>query len=105
MATLSGRDEALNYAVLYAWWGKHDLARRYLARGLEPGRRDVVRPPTVAAAYAWLGDHEEAFRWLERGWAERAPTMVRLGWNTTLAPIRSDPRYTTLLKRMKLPTE
>jgi hypothetical protein len=53
--------------------------------------------------YAGLGDKDEAFRLLEKGYQEHAAAMLYLAVDPFWNVLRSDPRYTDLLRRMKLP--
>jgi TolB-like protein/Tfp pilus assembly protein PilF len=57
---------------------------------------------SVALAHLALGDKDSAFLWLERGVEERDQMVQNLKVSPQWDPIRSDPRYHTLLKRMKL---
>ncbi len=55
----------------------------------------------IALVYCGLGDKDNAFGWLERAYQERAmPNDLRVHpvWDS----LRSDPRFTTLLKKMGL---
>ncbi len=48
-----------------------------------------------------LGEKDQAFEWLERSYQERdlgAWLRVELQWD----PLRDDPRFTDLLRRMNL---
>ena len=59
--------------------------------------------PAVAGAYAALGDKDKAFEYLEKAYASRSIELtleIRYPW---FDPIRSDPRYADLMKRMGLP--
>jgi hypothetical protein len=51
-----------------------------------------------------LGDHERALTWLERAVEERAPYVAMMAVEPALDPLRSDPRFVRLLKRLGLPT-
>jgi len=53
--------------------------------------------------YAGLGDKDEAFRLLEKGYAEHSATMPWLGTDVFWFGMRSDPRYSDLLRRIGLP--
>jgi tetratricopeptide (TPR) repeat protein len=53
--------------------------------------------------YAGLGDKDEAFRWLEKGYVEHSAGMAYLAVDPFWDSVRSDPRYTDLLRRMGLP--
>jgi serine/threonine protein kinase len=50
-----------------------------------------------------LGRAEEAIGWLEQGFARHDPQMVYLKVSPLLDPVRSDPRYKVLVKKMKFP--
>jgi len=47
-----------------------------------------------------LGDKNRAFEWLERTYAERSPKLVYLKVEPQLDPLRSDPRFGTLMAKM-----
>jgi TolB-like protein/Tfp pilus assembly protein PilF len=62
-----------------------------------------VPPFQIAWAYAGLGDNDQAFAWLERAYEERRIRMQWLNVDPLLARLRSDPRFTDLVRRMGLP--
>jgi hypothetical protein len=47
----------------------------------------------------------EAFAWLERGYRERDPQMIALKAFPPFDPLRSDPRFDDLLRRIGFPEE
>ena len=49
-----------------------------------------------------LGDKDRAFEWLDKAYEERSSTMSNLKVTPWLAPLRDDPRYHDLLRRMNL---
>ena len=51
-----------------------------------------------------LTPQEHAFAWLERSYQERKPKMVWLNVDPLLDPLRSDPRFHDLVRRVGLPT-
>jgi len=55
----------------------------------------------VAVIYTALGDSNQAMAWLERGAAERFNPGVLL--RPGLDPLRTDPRFVTLMRRVGLP--
>ncbi len=56
----------------------------------------------VAAVYAGLGDKDKAFEWLEKAFQTKEDlTFTR--WQIPFEPLRDDPRFKVLLKRMNLP--
>ena len=50
-----------------------------------------------------LGEIDEAFEWLERAYQDRNAWMVFLQVVPWLDPLRSDPRFQDLLRRMNFP--
>jgi len=56
-------------------------------------------------AYAGVGYNEQAFAILERSFEERRDRMVWLNVDPLLDPLRSDPRFTDLVRRIGLPTQ
>jgi serine/threonine protein kinase/Tfp pilus assembly protein PilF len=61
-----------------------------------------VASDIVASVYVALGDKEKAFEYLEKGYRERAGWMVWLKVDPIWDPIRPDPRFNALLKKMNL---
>jgi tetratricopeptide (TPR) repeat protein len=56
-----------------------------------------------ATIYAGLGDNDEAFRLLEKAYKEHSGSMIFLAVDPFWYSMRSDPRYTDLLRGMGLP--
>ena len=59
----------------------------------------------IAEVYAFRGQRERAFEWLERSLALQDAGMRYLKHDPLLRPLRADPRYVTLLKKMNLPVD
>ena len=57
----------------------------------------------VAMNYAALGQRDEAFNALEKAYAQRSGDLIFLKTETELDPLRSDPRFQALVRRMKFP--
>jgi len=58
----------------------------------------------MALIYAGLGGKDQAFEWLERAYDERDKGILFLMVDPPLDPLRSDPRFQDLLRRMNLPS-
>ena len=58
----------------------------------------------IAQAYAFRGETDKAFEWLERAYEQRDGGLTDLKVDPLLRPLRHDPRYTELLKKMRLPS-
>ena len=56
-----------------------------------------------AELYADLGDHNQAFRWLNTAYQERDYWLIDLKTNFLLDPLRSDPRFAELVRKVGLP--
>ena len=75
-----------------------DLRDRIIALG----RHRYVSPSDLAKAHLALGDHDAAFEALERAFGERRGLLVYLRVEPIFDPIRSDPRFLELVRRMGL---
>ena len=53
--------------------------------------------------YAALGDADSAFEWLTRGYEGHYPGMAWLKVIPDMDPLRDDPRFQDLLRRMNFP--
>ena len=59
-------------------------------------------PCSIALRYVDVGDYERAIDWLETAYEERDPNLPYLG-KPLYDPMRSNPRFQALLRRMGLP--
>jgi hypothetical protein len=57
----------------------------------------------VAAVHGALGDRNEAFVRLERGLREKDVTMIQIRRHPWLDPLRDDPRFDDIVRRMNFP--
>ncbi len=98
----NGNDRSLWLTLIVQEWGtavEADQAVAALVKRL--GNSD---PISVAEAYAWRGDADRAFEWLGRA-NTRHICFPDLKYDPLLRKVRSDPRYTTLLRNAKLPLD
>ena len=58
----------------------------------------------MAQIYAQLGDKNAAFAALDRAWEVRDASLLGVKVNPFLNPLRSDPRYAALVRRVGFPT-
>jgi serine/threonine protein kinase/predicted Zn-dependent protease len=63
----------------------------------------IVTPFFIASAYASADDTEKAFLWLEKAFQERSGYLVYIDVEARFDPLRSDPRFAHLLRRMRHP--
>jgi TolB-like protein len=78
-------------------------AREVLGRLEEISKTRYVCPYQVGAIYAHLGEKDEAFRRLEKAFKVRSQCVPFLKVDPQLDPIRSDPRYADLVRRLAFP--
>jgi len=96
----ASRDALLGYA--YAMSGRRADALRMLAELDERSKREYVPASTRALIYIGLGDKDQAFVWLDRAYDERDWRLRELKTQPMFDSLRSDERFTRLLKRMRL---
>jgi tetratricopeptide (TPR) repeat protein len=83
------------------YW-KQILALVERRRQLDPN----TAPPSfnIAVLYAFAGDMDRAFEYFEKSFESREVDILRLN-GPSLAPLRSDPRFQDLVRRVGLPQE
>jgi len=92
----------------YALAGRRGDAIKILNGLKARSKREFVWPDLLAYIYAALGEKDQAFTWLEKAYDERCVHLlidpvphvrIRALWD----PLRSDPRFQDLLRRMNFP--
>lgn len=82
--------------------GQTDAAREVVSDLEKPSRQGHVAPSAIAIVYVGLGDKDQAFQWLDKALDDRDDTLAYLKVDPTYDSLRSDPRWTRLLRRLKL---
>ncbi|HYW43312.1 MAG TPA: protein kinase [Bryobacteraceae bacterium] len=95
--------EALVLAYVYAVSGKPVEARKILEDFNTFSKTSYVDAFWVARVYAGLGEKDKALEYLERAYREHSGTMWALKMDPQCDPLRSDPRFQDLLRRMNFP--
>jgi TolB-like protein/DNA-binding winged helix-turn-helix (wHTH) protein/Tfp pilus assembly protein PilF len=90
-------------AYLYARTGRRTEARAALAKSLQLSKGKQVSSGAVALTYAALGEKNESFQWLEKAYTDRSSFMTSLKYWSVFDPLRGDPRFADLLRRVGLP--
>jgi len=85
---------------VYSAEGNKAEALKALEKLKEQSRRGYVSPYYLARAYTALGMKDEALAWLQKGVDTFSGGMDRLKVEPAFDPLRSDPRFQELLKRM-----
>jgi serine/threonine-protein kinase len=101
--------EQINYvfglARLHSQAGNVDEAGRLwseYAKMEDVDSYKVINPLTVAQYYAWQGDLDKAFECLETAYEQKNMWLTRITVHPVWEPLRGDPRYENLVKRMGL---
>ncbi len=81
--------------------GRPDAARHILRGFLEQSRRGPFPALAIAQVYIGLGEKDRAFEWLDKAIDQR-DLDVTLLWDSPYELLRTDPRFSLLLRRMKL---
>jgi DNA-binding winged helix-turn-helix (wHTH) protein/Flp pilus assembly protein TadD len=89
-------------AHAYAISGNREEAHKLLERLDEMAKLRHVRSFPFVVAYTALGDLDQVFAWLEKAQRERCDSLPCLKVMPLFDCLRSDPRYTDLMKRAGL---
>jgi len=87
----------------YAVSGNTREAKRILEELKQPSGKNYVDPWAIALVYAGLGEKDRAMEWLEMAYENRDHDMAYCKVWPHFDPLRSDPRFQDLLRRMNLP--
>jgi TolB-like protein/Tfp pilus assembly protein PilF len=86
----------------YARAGQMNAAMKTISLLEDHVRKDGVGRYEIALVYAGLGKKKEAFKWLEESYAARDVGLLYLKVDPLLNPLRSDPRFDDLVRRVGL---
>jgi eukaryotic-like serine/threonine-protein kinase len=91
----------LGYA--YALAGRRQEAQKALNELLELSKQRYVSPGQLGIIYIALGEKDKAFERLEEAYRVYDLNLMRLKVERRFDPLRSDPRFDDLVKRIGLP--
>jgi TolB-like protein/Tfp pilus assembly protein PilF len=89
--------------MAYGAVGKRSEASKILDKFKELSKSRYIPPTSQANILAHMGKKDEAFKELEKGFEDRSWIMCQLKVNPIFDPLRRDPRFDALLRRMNFP--
>lgn len=103
-AVISGNKPLVLGALghVYGSMGNRNEALRIIDQLQAESATVYVSPVHLAQVYAGLGDSASAMRWLERAYQDRSNDLVFLKVDPQFDTLRSEPKFTELLKRIGL---
>ncbi len=90
-------------AHAYALSGNKVDARRLLAELEEKSKQEFVSPYLVATVYVTLDEKQRAIELLEEAYTKRSIDVVQAKVDPKLDPLRDDPRFQELMKKIGFP--
>ncbi|KPL02268.1 MAG: hypothetical protein AMJ90_06330 [candidate division Zixibacteria bacterium SM23_73_2] len=87
---------------VYALSGKRSAAQKVLEELEQLSKRRYVPPDNIALVYLGLGKKKRAFEYLEKAYQDRSVGLCWLKADPIFDSLRSDSRYTALLKKIRL---
>ena len=87
----------------YAHAGRRTEALRLLDELKRRQQTGYIPSAALVNAYLGLGDYEQTFSWLERAYKEHSPILQYIKVHPFFDPLRGDPRFADLVRRVGLP--
>ena len=101
---LGDQPHALGHAGnTYARMGQIAEAPQMISRAEQYVQKEGVGRYEIALVYAGLGEKDSAFTWLEKSYDVRDKGLTYLKIDPCMDPLRSDPRFAHLVRRVGLP--
>jgi hypothetical protein len=82
--------------------GNRATAERLLAELRQRSNNEFISPFAFVYVFLGLDDKEQTFVWLERSYEIQSADMITLKVDPIFDPLRSDPRFRDLLRRLNL---
>jgi hypothetical protein len=91
--------------LLWRGGGEDALGLLSELKRIEAEERGYWSPFGLIWAHAGLGEKDQAFAYLERCYQDRRERMPWIYVDPLMDPLRSDPRFDDLVRRIGLPTQ
>jgi len=90
-------------AHAYGLVARHADGHRLLQTLANRSRTEWVSPMHFARVHAGLGEFDRAFAYLDDAYTRGSPALIRLKSDPLLDPLKGDPRFAALVRRLNLP--
>jgi TolB-like protein/Tfp pilus assembly protein PilF len=100
------RASAISRALVgysHARLGERSAALRIIEELTSASKHSFIPAFLYALVYAGLEDKDQAFGWLEKAYEERFNRLAYLKQDALWDPLRSDPRFIDMLRRLGIP--
>jgi TolB-like protein/Tfp pilus assembly protein PilF len=100
------RTSAISRALVgysHARLGERSVALRIIEELTSASKHSFIPAFLYALVYAGLEDKDQAFGWLEKAYEERFNRLAYLKQDALWDPLRSDPRFIDMLRRLGIP--
>ena len=87
----------------FARSGNRRIADRILSDLMAQAGKKYVSPFDIALVHLGLDDRKSTFEWLNRAFEEHAGFLLFVNSDPRFRPLRPDPRFQDLLRRMRFP--
>lgn len=86
----------------YALSGRQSDAKAEIERLIAESQHRYVSAYDISTIYAALGQSDGTFAWLDRAFDERSQLIGWVLWDPVFDPLRSDPRYQKVVRRLDI---
>ena len=83
--------------------GEPEEAHKILDEFIRSSDEKYFMAYSTASVYTALGDKEQAFVWLQKAYEKREDHLPNLKVDPAMDPLRTDPRFGELVRRIGLP--
>ena len=94
-------NELAALGLAYASSRQETEARKTLAQLKERSQQTYVQPMWLAVIHLALGEKDQAFDWMQKAYDDRSAWLVYLKVDPLFDPVRADPRFTGLLRKVQ----
>jgi serine/threonine protein kinase/Tfp pilus assembly protein PilF len=92
-----------NLGYVHARLGQREAARRVLQQLAAASKERYTPGLAFAIVHVGLGENDQALSWLEKAYEERFNRLAYLRREPVWDPLRQDPRFIDLVRRINLP--